>query len=268
MNKFLVNILLFILFIPNTAISQNTGQTIGNRLSFEQLQFDALFNSRQVISILKLPLAYEDNYSIQIMYDQSILKKTSTFASEAKALAAINASFFNMKIGGSVTYLEMDDSLVTSSGPKQLPDSLLNGVLIISKNNAIKFAIKEPDSVYIKSTLEKAVLGTGPVLLLGGVKTSMPDKEFVSKRHPRTCLCTTDDSLLLITVDGRSKIAEGMSLYELQDFLLSNKCLEAINLDGGGSTTMWMRDKGVVNHPSDKSGERKVANVIIIKEIK
>ena len=69
----------------------------------------------------------------------------------------------------------------------------------------------------------------------------------------------------MITVDGRSEDAAGMSLYELQAFLQTKDCLEAINLDGGGSTTMWVKDKGVVNHPSDKTGERKVANVIIIK---
>jgi exopolysaccharide biosynthesis protein len=51
----------------------------------------------------------------------------------------------------------------------------------------------------------------------------------------------------------------------LQEFLVSQNCIEAINLDGGGSTTMWLQDKGIVNYPSDKTGERKVANAFIIK---
>ncbi|MCK4879516.1 MAG: phosphodiester glycosidase family protein, partial [Bacteroidales bacterium] len=43
-------------------------------------------------------------------------------------------------------------------------------------------------------------------------------------------------------------------------------CIDAINLDGGGSTTMWTKDNGVVNRPSDKRGERPVANAILILE--
>ena len=56
-----------------------------------------------------------------------------------------------------------------------------------------------------------------------------------------------------------------MNLLELQSFLIAQKCQRAINLDGGGSTTMWIKEKGVVNYPSDIFGERKVANAFLIK---
>ena len=55
-----------------------------------------------------------------------------------------------------------------------------------------------------------------------------------------------------------------MSLIEAQKFLLTIGCIDAINLDGGGSTTMWVQDKGVVNSPSDISGERRVSNALLI----
>jgi len=236
--------------------------------SFQQIKTDTLFESKQIISILSLPLANNGKYVIEIAYSETELKPTSTFAEEENAIAAINASFFDMKNSGSVTYLEENNSMIAPAGPLQLPDSLLNGVVIFTKDNKLKFELKKPDRLYLKSRTEKVVIGTGPLLLAKGHKLNMPEKKrFVAKRHPRTCLCTTTDSLLLITVDGRSQVAEGMSLYELQDFLISIKCLEAINLDGGGSTTMWIKDKGVVNYPSDKTGERKVANVVVIKEI-
>ena len=74
----------------------------------------------------------------------------------------------------------------------------------------------------------------------------------------------TDDSIKFITIDGRSSKAQGMSLPELQEYLKSLGCIDAINMDGGGSTTMWIKDKGVVNFPSDKSGERPVSNTILI----
>ena len=89
--------------------------------------------------------------------------------------------------------------------------------------------------------------------------------DFTHMRHPRTCVGITGESIIFITVDGRTDEAAGMSLPELQAFLLSLGCLEAINLDGGGSTTMWTRAQGIVNRPSDKSGERPVANALIIR---
>jgi exopolysaccharide biosynthesis protein len=73
---------------------------------------------------------------------------------------------------------------------------------------------------------------------------------------------------LFITIDGRAEKAEGMSFVEMQDFLLDLGCMDAINLDGGGSTTMWTKNKGIVNNPSDKNGEREVANAILLLEKK
>ena len=76
----------------------------------------------------------------------------------------------------------------------------------------------------------------------------------------------------MITIDGRHRKAKGMSLIEVQDFLISLGCSDAINLDGGGSTTMWIKsdkNNAVVNCPSDNGkfdaeGERKVANAILL----
>ena len=263
-------LILFSLLHINIGVSQNVTQSTEDSIEFEQLRSDTLFNSRQIISIIKIPFEPTKEYSIELIFDQMVLKKTSAFAMEAEATAAINAGFFNMKSGGSVTYLEINDSLISYTGgthPEHaLNDSLINGVVIITKLNKVKFEYKKPDSIYLKSLKEAAVLATGPILLLNGEKVFLVDKNFVNNRHPRTCLCLTDKELLMITVDGRSEEAAGMSLYELQSFLQTKDCYDAINLDGGGSTTMWLKDRGVVNYPSDKTGERKVANVIIIKE--
>ena len=50
-----------------------------------------------------------------------------------------------------------------------------------------------------------------------------------------------------------------MSFWETLSIIM-----DAINLDGGGSTTMWIKGKGVINFPSDASGERPVSNVLLI----
>jgi exopolysaccharide biosynthesis protein len=60
-----------------------------------------------------------------------------------------------------------------------------------------------------------------------------------------------------------------MQNEELQKYMDDLGCIDAINLDGGGSTTMWTKEKGIVNNPSDKSGERPVANaLLILKNVK
>ena len=74
------------------------------------------------------------------------------------------------------------------------------------------------------------------------------------------------ESIIFMTVDGRSETAAGMNLSEVQYYMLKLGCLNAINLDGGGSTSMWTLEKGLVNNPSDKTGERPVANALLLLE--
>jgi exopolysaccharide biosynthesis protein len=85
----------------------------------------------------------------------------------------------------------------------------------------------------------------------------------VETRHPRTAVAKLrDGKFLMITVDGRSESSGGISLYDLAKLLLELGAIDAMNLDGGGSTTMYLEGK-VVNQPSDKEGERKVSDAII-----
>ncbi len=67
----------------------------------------------------------------------------------------------------------------------------------------------------------------------------------------------------MITVDGRSEESGGIGLEDLAKILLELGATDAMNLDGGGSTTMFLDGK-VVNKPSDKEGERKVGDAILV----
>jgi hypothetical protein len=96
-----------------------------------------------------------------------------------------------------------------------------------------------------------------------------------SRRHPRTAIgLLPNRTALLITVDGRHEgKAEGMTLEELAGFMKKLGCVEALNLDGGGSTTMWLRDKGVINHPTDNrqfdhEGARRVFSAVVVVPVK
>src|SRR6266404_5029250 len=88
---------------------------------------------------------------------------------------------------------------------------------------------------------------------------------FVSDGHPRTAIAKLKSGqILLLAVDGRQPGESiGMSLNMLADLLIEFGATEAINLDGGGSTTMVIRNK-LVNKPSDASGERPVSDAILI----
>ena len=112
----------------------------------------------------------------------------------------------------------------------------------------------------------KEMLGGHPIVVKDGFSASMdPNDAFVFNRHPRTAVGINQDTtkLFLITVDGRQTSSLGMNLYELADFLVQFGVYQGINLDGGGSTTMVIRNE-VVNSPSDGSGERPVANALLV----
>lgn len=94
-------------------------------------------------------------------------------------------------------------------------------------------------------------------------------------KHPRSAIALTEAGhLLLVTVDGRNKNALGMSAKDLTLFLKEFfNPMSAINIDGGGSTTMWINGQpcnGIVNYPTDNKkfdhfGQRKIETAILIK---
>lgn len=268
-----ISFLLILLFF-SAGIGQDNNLQVREKkiaaqpFTFVQIKTDSLFNSRQIISLLRLTKDSLNHFAIKFSYSSAQLKTTSSFAKSEEALAAINGGFFNRDSGGSVSYLEIMDSVISRTRNSEqkwgVSGSLINGAIIISADFEISIQEAKADHFYELSKQETAVLVTGPLLLLNSKIQKMPDRKFVTNRHPRTCLCTDKESVVFITIDGRNITAEGMSLNEVQQYLLKIGCIDAINLDGGGSTTMWIKDKGVVNYPSDKSGERPVANSLIV----
>ena len=113
------------------------------------------------------------------------------------------------------------------------------------------------------------IIGGVPQLIENGKieitwKQEKQSKEFVETRHPRTAVAKLKDGkFLMITVNGRSAESVGINLLELAQMLLKFGAMDAMNLDGGGSTTMFLDGK-VVNQPSDKEGERKVGDAILV----
>jgi len=118
------------------------------------------------------------------------------------------------------------------------------------------------------------MVGGGPRLLRGGRVSVTAKAEgfappqapaffgtFVAARQPRTLAgVRTDGTVLLVTVDGRRPgWSAGMTLPEAARLMQSLGARDALNLDGGGSSTMTVRGE-VVNRPSDRGGERMVSD--------
>jgi hypothetical protein len=88
---------------------------------------------------------------------------------------------------------------------------------------------------------------------------------FAGNRHPRTLIGTASDGRMwLVTVDGRQpSLSAGMRLEELRALAQRLDLRDALNLDGGGSTTMWVQGR-VMNSPSDVTGPRKVSDALLV----
>lgn len=131
----------------------------------------------------------------------------------------------------------------------------------IFQNDLIKILLSINPSV---SKL-KEMVGGYPMIVEDGVSTSLdPSHSFTFTKHPRTAVGINKDStkLFFVTVDGRQTSSIGMNLYELADLMLEIGAYQAMNLDGGGSTTMVIRNI-VMNSPSDNAGERPVSNLLL-----
>jgi exopolysaccharide biosynthesis protein len=138
---------------------------------------------------------------------------------------------------------------------------------IIRLRTKIESIENNKQSFFTKS--EDIVAGVPQLIKNGKIEITWEQekigKEFVETRHPRTAVAKLKDGkFLLITVDGRQpNVSVGMNLNELAEMLLEFGAVEAMNLDGGGSTTMFVKDK-VVNQTSDKTGERAVSDAILV----
>ena len=115
-----------------------------------------------------------------------------------------------------------------------------------------------------------AIVGGAGLLIYDGRlnsdwKTEQLTTAFAETRHPRTLIGThADGAIWLIAVDGRQpKLSVGMSLSELRALARALGLKNALNLDGGGSTTMWVDGK-IVNSPSDAAGPRKVSDALVV----
>jgi exopolysaccharide biosynthesis protein len=161
------------------------------------------------------------------------------------------------------------DSVVLSIGAERVAEVLPRLQVGDTASIETKLVPLLPDPERDWGRTEHIVSG-GPLLLWRGHRIEEPEVESISKvfflaRHPRTAVGVREDgTLLFVTVDGRRpEESVGMSLPELTDLMIELGCVSAINLDGGGSTTMVIEGK-VVNRPSGSSPRRNADAILLI----
>jgi hypothetical protein len=178
---------------------------------------------------------------------------TLQFITRQHAQLGINGSFFTF-----VKHtLDTDNvSLVISDGHVVSPlDPHRAWVLNITPDHHVQIRkvtaneIGKPDS-----QLHDTIAGSD-LLVDQGKLVAPTGSKFDDSHPPRTAVgVTREGHLLLMTVDGRQPgFSEGMSLQEVARFLMAHGAVEALNLDGGGSTTMAIADPHprIINFPSD-----------------
>ncbi len=150
-------------------------------------------------------------------------------------------------------------------GQIKVGDKVLTGVQLFP----VKSESTGEISKFSSTAIEDLVGGVPQLIKNGKIEITWEqektNKLFVETRHPRTAVAKLKDGkFLMVTVDGRQEgWSVGMNLNELAAFLLELGATDAMNLDGGGSTTMFLDGK-VVNKPSDKEGERSVSDAILV----
>jgi len=230
--------------------------------------------------------------------DSSGMETVSSFAGDLGACLVVNGGFFRMDLTPTrhVGLLAIDDEILQNStyavtrnkqkyyiarGALGIDESGNVDIAWVSSDNNSLFEWKEPfanapENPIMKPDISDAfrwdfpdVLSAGPVLVQNGIIRVTSDEELffgtsIPKIHPRTAVgYTKNGELLLVVVDGRQLASRGVNLNELAGIMKSLGAVEALNLDGGGSSSMVVNGE-LLNKPSGGSVQRAVMSAISV----
>ena len=264
---------ILLLFLVITAIARseskyasilrdaNWGWKNRNGVEYGKASFTDLYGSAQIISIAR----YSESSMATMLYVKEHSKQgTNSLAAETDAMAAINGSYFNMTTCTSTTALWLYGSEIASTAPEEF--ARCNGIIGFkdgvfslepcnSSTTAGQFAAwgKKYDSYVV----------SGPIIRRGGVSMDVNiGGEGFYGPHPRTMLgrCA-DGTVYMVVAEGRIEGATGMSLGNMLKLAEDFGMTDAINLDGGGSSTLWVNGEGIINRLSG-GAVRNVPNII------
>lgn len=228
-----------------------------------------MFDSRQTVSVVAYPAR---NFTTEIIQLDGKACATSELGKAAGADAALNGSYFNMKTLAPVTFVLIDKQILGRTTPGETMRT--NGVIALRDKRGRKMDILRCDTTQYSRIARRyrSALAAGPMLVHEGeILIYDTDDTFYTGRHPRSVIGTRPDgSVVLLVIDGRFPgRAAGATIAETAYIARQLGLTEALNLDGGGSSSLWTRRLGVLNHPTDNKrfdheGERAVPNGIVV----
>lgn len=176
------------------------------------------------------------------------------FAKRVGAQIAINANFFSKTESCGVTAGEGHVWTAVYEGCPMTMAFFRNGKASIVSGKPGQDAAFAPATGLVAAV-------SGRPRLVEKSKPSPAVERFVTVRHPRTALgLRKDGTLVILVADGRREHALGFTGPEMSEIFIREKVVDAINLDGGGSTTLYIEaEGGIQNQPSD-GHERVVVN--------
>ncbi|WP_200978264.1 phosphodiester glycosidase family protein [Echinicola sp. 20G] len=224
-----------------------------------------LFDSPQEIFMLDIDTAVADVKYFVGMAD--FMEKTSVQAKKLNAVAAINGSFFRNHAEplGASRHMVLIDGVVVAKTDSLEFETRGTGVVTVKGNKVDIADWSRQQEVNIVGKADHA-LTSGPLLMDDGQMIDLEGTSFVLKRHPRSVIAFDQGHLLLIVIGGRSEKAAGMTLDEVQFFCKTLGCSDILNLDGGGSSTLYVKgydEDDIVNVPTDGT-ERDVKGIFYI----
>lgn len=242
-----------------------------------------MFYSTQSICVVKYPAR---KFRTEILHRAGeSAGKPSEIGRDAGAVFALNAGFFNVAESTPSVYFRKGKNQLGHTHPTELyrVDGLVGFRDRRGRKPHIGYAADTARYASLSRELYSA-MASGPVLIQNGnivvplvmgvgADGSNPCStvQFYDRRHPRTVFGTDGSGYVyLVAIDGRFKgRADGASIHEAAYICRLLGMTDAINLDGGGSTTLWTDKTGVINHPCDNrkfdhEGERTVPNLIAV----
>lgn len=200
-----------------------------------------------------------DYYGALLMYTSDFNTGTSPFLPEGISVVTVQngkVSAKGISMGGTVSV--PDDGYILVINDSMTPFLEHN----FNIGDEVKLSIEATPSI----ENIKMAFGGGTLLLQNGEKT--PITHNVSGNNPRSVIGTNADGsvIYMITVDGRQSLSKGVSLDVLADICKELGCVNAINLDGGGSTAMVGKTlkNGELHFINSPSENRKVINAVAV----
>ena len=198
----------------------------------------------------------------QNTYGNNVTAKTSVTAANNNAILAINGDFY----GANTTGYVIRNGVVYRN---TIREDASNGDLAIYKDGS--FGIVYENDVSAEDLVKNGVvnlLAFGPTLVNNGKITVSSNSEVGQSMasNPRTAIGIIDKNHYVIVVsDGRTSESQGLSLYQLAQVMKSYGVKTAYNLDGGGSSTLYLNGK-VINKPTTNGtvSERAVSDIVYI----